>query len=417
MFLLEIRNDHTDIKRTQCLPETVIHRRIIEMYKCRDEFQMVDLDIRTPRTLSGTTRVDIANALQHMRSKGKKLRRLSADIDYVDPSVHEFVLLNCLLFEEIQITSNPEERTGLSVGIAMSIRHALTSNQHCIRFLDISCALSEETSGILCDALENAESLEIFRIVLMSGRSSYVAGMLESLTGKAKLRELQVSDADANISESLSGLLSHPRCSLKDLSLSYDWSKNPPFDPYQFCGSLGNTRCNTVTQLQMDGINFEDDNLKDLPFVFPNLETLSISATEMPKLAFLDLQEDQLLQKLRHCYFPCTNLDVEEGRKLVEKLPNVVDIPDFIDDPVVEHFLDWTRCGRVIGMRNVPMSASLWPLILERTNEVLGEKPNRCANTMYNLLHDYSRMEQGGLLIFESNEDGYSSSGEEDEDW
>jgi hypothetical protein len=408
VFLLDIRNDYSNIRTTtECVPETIIHRRIIEMYKARDDFQQVDLNIRTSKSLSANTRVDIANALQHMKAKGKKLRRMSADIDYVDASVHEFVLLNCLHFEEIQITSNPEEQTFISVGIAMSLRHALTSNQQCIRSLDISCALSEETCEILIDALKDAHSLEIFRLVLMSaGRSSFVSGMLESLTGKPKLKELQLNDANAGISESLSGLLSDTRCNLKELNLGYDWDMTPQFDSVHLRESLCEVRCNSVTKLLFNGVNFENDTLKELPLVFPNLETLSISAREMPKLSFLELPEQKHFRKLKSCYFPCKVLDIEEARRLVEKLPNVVDVPDFKNDPVVEHFLDWTRCGRVLGLENAPTFASLWPLVLERTNHILAEKADRRTNTIYNLLQDYYRMGDADLLIF----------GEEDED-
>ena len=404
IFLLDIRNDQHDVPATQYIPEMKIHRRIIEMYQRRDDFAQVDLNIRTSRSLSGNARADISNALQHMQAKGKKLRRLSADIDYIDPSIHEFILLNCLTFEEIQLISTPFEETHISVGIATSLRHALTLNQKCVRSLEISCALSEETSGILIDALKDANALEIFRLGVMTRRSNYVAGMLESLTGKPKLTELQLTDSDAYMSESLGGLLSNSICSLRELNIGYDWDRQPQFDSVQLSNALREAQCNSVSVLLFNGINFEDNCLRILPLAFPNLETLSISASRMPKLSFLDLPEEQLPRKLKSCYFPCTTLDIEEGRRLVEKLPHVVDVPDFVGDPIVQYFLDWARCGRAVD-EGTAMFASLWPLILERANHIMSDNPVRCPNMIYSILQVQHRMESAGLLIYGNDDD------------
>lgn len=393
VFLLDIRNDSQGF-----ISESIVHRRIIEMYKSRDDFSKVDLNIQTSRKLTAHARVDIANALQHMKTKGKALRRLSADIDYIDASIHEFVLLNCLLFQEIQLTSLDEETEGLSVGIAMALRHALTCNSQCIQWLDISCALNEETCGILHDALKDSFSLQVFRFSGRGSRSSLAADLLESLTGKSKLVELQITDADAEISESLGTLFGNSRCSIKEFHLGYDWTANSPFDSIRLSDAFLNVNaCHSLQRLYFDGIQFLGDTLRVLPSIFPNLEMLSISSYEMPeRLAFLDVTPS--LQRLEHCSFPsCTRLNLEEGRRLVDLLPNVVEISpkELRDDPVVQHFMDWTRCGRGKQL----CCSSLWPRMFERTNILLAEDEKRCANTLYKLLQDYYQLQRDGLLV------------------
>lgn len=410
VFFLDIRNDSRGN-----ISESLVHRRIIEMYKSRDDFSKVDLNIKTSKKLTAHARVDVANALQHMKLKGKTLRRLSADIDYIDPSIHEFVLLNCLLFQEIQLTSLDEETEGLSVGIAMALRHALTCNSQCIQWLDISCALDEETSGILHDALKDSFSLQVFRFSGRGCRSSLAADLLESLTGKSKLIELQITDTDEEISESLGTLFGDSRCSIKEFHLGYDWTSNPPFDSIRFSGAFADANaCHSLTRLYFDGIQFLGDTLQVLPSAFPNLETLSIASYEMPqRLAFLDVNPS--LHKLKHCYFPsCTRLNLEEGRRLVDLLPNVVEISpeELRDDPVVQHFMDWTKSGRGKQL----CCSSLWPRIFERTNVLLAENEKRCANTVYKLLQDYYQLQRDGLMIIREEDEGEDKNEDEEED-
>jgi len=447
--------------------ETLIHRRIIEMYKCRDDFEIVDLNVRTSQPLTSHTRVDIANALQHMKTKcGKPLRRISADVDYIDFSVHEFVLLHCLAFDEIQLTSNPEEQTTISEGIAMSLRHALTANKKCIRFLEIShVTLTDETCGILCDAFWNAFNLETLRLALIPQNMDrlqrrFVPGLLEGLVGKKKLEELHLSGANAHdLSGGLSELLSHKQCEIKDLYLGYDWSM--PFDSRRLFQSFAlssskydnnrstHIQCNSLLKLQLNGINLMDNILpSEVAIVFPNIETLSISCAIMPKLGFLDLPEKLLPQKLQRCYFPCTELKLTESRKLVKKIPTVIDIPDFQNDSVVRHYLDWTKCGRAklrdITKKEDELSAALWPYIFQRAYRIMDndamyyndyntslltskneedddndgahirKQKNRQLSIVYSLLHDYQEMnkqnyktveENGILFIMEANKE------------
>ena len=92
--------------------------------------------------MTGTTRVDLSNALAHMRNTcHKTLRQLTVDIDYMDPSVHEFVILQCLSFRHICLVSNPEfEQTNLSVGLAMALQHSMTLNMtgYSIKILELT---------------------------------------------------------------------------------------------------------------------------------------------------------------------------------------------------------------------------------------------------------------------------------------
>jgi len=427
--------------------ETTIHRRIIEMYKCRDDFEIVDMNVRTSQPLSGHTRVDIANALQHMKNKcGKMLRKMSADMDYVDFSVHEFIVLHCLAFEEVELTSNPEEQTTLSEGLSLSLRHALTSNKKCIRSLTLSCCtLSEETCGILCDAFMNSYSLEVLHVLCNTSnlerlQRRFIPAMLEGLIGRKKLIDFHLGGAsahDLSTDNHLSDLLSHKQCGIENLYLGYDWNRS--FDSHKLFQSFLDTnayrgkggsntiRCESLIRLQFDGINFADNTLpRELALIFPNLETLSVACHRMPKLAFLDLPDESYLpQKLQRCYFPCTQLDFEEGRKLVRLLPNVSDAPDLEEDVVVKHYLDWTRCGRAQIRKAEDLNAALWPLIFQRAyrimsenqlvlleeNEIIQQKTRR-AGIIYSLLHHYQAMnkieyrtvERDGLLfIMEQN--------------
>eukprot|EP00547_Thalassionema_nitzschioides_P004680 CAMPEP_0194215316 /NCGR_PEP_ID=MMETSP0156-20130528/17036_1 /TAXON_ID=33649 /ORGANISM="Thalassionema nitzschioides, Strain L26-B" /LENGTH=430 /DNA_ID=CAMNT_0038943799 /DNA_START=155 /DNA_END=1443 /DNA_ORIENTATION=- len=395
VFLLDIRNDSRG-----CISESIVHRRIIDMYKSRDDFSKIDLNIQTSKPLTAHARVDIANALQHMKTKHKHLRRLRADLDYIDASIHEFVLLNCLLFQEIQLTSLDEETEGLSVGIAMALRHALTCNgAQCLTWLELSCDLNEETCSILQDGFHDSQSLRVFHYSGRGSRSSLAADLLERLTGKTTLVEMQITDTDAEISESLAALFGDSRCRIQEFHLGYDWTCNPPFDAMRLAGAFSgcSNACHSLTKLYLDGIPFPDDSLQFLPLVFPNLETLSIASYEMPqRLAFLDVTPS--LNKLKYCYFPsCARLNFEEGRRLVDLLPNVVDLAplELRNDPVVQHFMDWTKCGRGQQL----CCGSLWPRIIERTNVLLAEDKNRRANTVYKLLQDYYQLQLDGLMI------------------
>ncbi|KAG7342595.1 hypothetical protein IV203_017837 [Nitzschia inconspicua] len=397
--------DNSFHSKLQILSETAVHRKIIDLFKSRDDFQQVDLNIRTSRSLSSTTRIDLSNALMHMRSKGKHLRRLSADIDYMDPSVHEFVLLNCLWFDEVRITSNPEEQTYLSSGLAMSLRHALTMNVKCTRVLDLTCGLSDEISELLGEAMIGAHQLEVLKVHLLAGNPHIVATMLEGLRGKPKLKELHLTDVTATISESLASLLRDSNCRLQELDLSHSWDAAQPFHTAVLCEALADVQNKSVTKLILDGIDFYHSDssttttttTKVLPLAFPNMETLSIASSQMPNLDFLELPIHQLPHKLKSCYFPCTNLDLEQGRNLVERLPSVTDIPDFASDVIVQHLLDWRK---VLGRQQAPKAAAVWPFILERTNIKLHDHPHRRANMLYTLLQDFYGLRKNGQLIF-----------------
>jgi hypothetical protein len=403
-------NPNSFHSKLQILSETAVHRKIIDLFKKRDDFAQVDLNIRTSRSLSSTTRIDLSNALMHMRGKGKKLRRLSADIDYMDPSVHEFVLLNCLWFDEVRITSNPEEQTYLSSGLAMSLRHALTMNAKCTRVLELTCGLSEETSELLGEAMSGAHQLEVFKLHLLAGQTRNVASMMDGLRGKNKLKELHLTDVSADVSESLAGLLKDSSCRLQELDLSCNWETSERFDTAKFCEALADVKNKSVTKLILDGIIFSSNNNNDhmnasvsgcstkvLPLAFPNMEVLSIAAPEMPCLDFLDLPDHQLPHKLKSCYFPCMELDLEQGRNLVERLPSITDIPDFASDVIVQHLLDWRK---ILGRKAAPEAAAVWPFILERTNAKLRNHPHRCANMLYTLLQDFNGLRKNGQLIY-----------------
>jgi len=424
--------------------ETLMHRKIIGLFKHRDDFEQMDLNVCTSRGLSGRTRVDVSNALMHMRSKGKKLRRLTADIDYMEPSVHEFVLMACLWFDEICITSNPEfEQTSLSVGLAMAVRHALTCNQKCARVLELTCGVSEETSDVLADAMANAHQLEVLQCHLLAGRSSHLCGVLDGLQGKSNLKQLHLRNVNADAAESLASLLGNSRCRITELELRYDWERTPHYNTAKFCDALADISNESVTRLILDGIRFfstagrdkdadstttpsaslptrffatavRDDDDADsttnqsasslpstrvLATAFSHMETLSLSAPEMPSFVdFLDLPPHQLPPTLKSCYFPnCTVSDVEQARNLVERLPALVDIPDYESDPIVQHFLDWRL---VMKQQQEPTCATVWPFILERTTQKLGDHPGRQANMLYTLLQDYHGLQKSGKLVF-----------------
>ena len=291
---------------TTRLSETMIHRRIIEMYKYRDEFDEIDLNISTCKTLSGSTKVDLYNALQHMKDKAnKKLRRLSADIDYIDPTVHEFILLNILSFNEIEIKSAPDiEMTNISVGLTISLRHALTLNQTCLRSLYLCCNFTDETCNILCDGLLHCTTIEYLRLHIVSSSNSsrsssgyhhggscgssrtssnnsgyFLHKILQSLLGKSKLKEVQLDDVTTintgAITESLASLLDHSQCQLEILNLIIcDWQDQDMnngthhedehkgdlhhhqaegFDSMILYNSLCNVRCNSIKRLLFHG--------------------------------------------------------------------------------------------------------------------------------------------------------------------
>ncbi|KAL3937406.1 MAG: hypothetical protein SGARI_002136 [Bacillariaceae sp.] len=451
VFVLDIRSDNNSsgnrnhhnphVAASSNVSETAVHRRIIELFKSRDEFDAIDLTVTTSRSLSASCRSDIANCLAHMRSKKKTLRTLKADIDYMDPSVHEFVVLQCLLFEHLCIESNPLEQASLSVGLAMSIRHALTLNKNCTKILELQCGLSEASSEIMADAMTGAYDLEVLRVHLLAGRSTYLCGVLEGLQGKSKLGELHLRNVTAEVAEPLANMLNHSSCGVKELYLSYPWEGDDDdtgnctsFQRYNtaaLCASLANIRNTSVTKLILDGISFSvassreesgavdaivaaaastssirnssrmaGGNTTALITAFTKLETLSIAAPEMPHLDFLHtLESEQLPQHLQHCYFPCPVPNVEEARNLVERVPSVVDIPDYCHDAVVQHFLD---LHKVQKSSRLPATAAVWPFLLQRTNCILQDHPSRNANMVYKLLQDYHGMHKNGELVFSS---------------
>lgn len=451
-FLLDIRSNASSGHAS--VSETAVHRKIIELFKSRDDFRHIDLHIQTSRGLSGTTRVDLSNALAHMRNKcHKTLRKVTADMDYMDPSVHEFVLLQCLSFRHICLTSNPEfEQTNLSVGLAMSLQHAMTLNMngHGTNILELTCAISEPVSELLAEAMRQSRELKTFRLHLLGEQNSsqWIGGVLAGLTGKLTLEILHLQDVNALVSTELATLLGDTKCRVRELSLTYNWALQPKYNTQQLCHALtcmtdnNNKSSESVKTLLLDGIQFDPaisdadevppslltspsssflssstissssspkpplskpssslstSTTRVLPLAFPNMETLSLAAPQMPRLAFLELPQHQLPHHLKHCYFPCSVLDIEQGRNLVEVLPNVVDIPDFASDPYVEHLLDWRK---ILGGKDAPTAAALWPPILERTNTLLEDHPRRQANMLYTLLQDYYRLQKNGQLVF-----------------
>jgi len=420
-------NNSTSSEGSSTSSEMWIHRKIIDLFKHRDDFEQIDLNVRTSRGLSGRTRVDVSNALMHMKSKGKKLRRLTADIDYMDPSVHEFVLLACLWFEEICITSNPEfEQTSLSVGLAMAVRHALTCNQQCIRVLELTCGVTEETCDVLADAMANANQLEVFQWHLLAGRSAHLRGVLEGLQGKTNLTQLRLTNVDADAAGSLASVLGDSRCRITELELRYDWERSPHYNTARLSHALSDISNESVARLILDGIPFFSSAVQEdgahsstssaslsssssttriLALAFPCMETLSLATPEMPSFAdFLDLPAHQLPQKLKSCYFPCTVSDVEQARNLVERLPTLVNIPDFESDSIVQHYLDWRL---VMKSQQAPTCANVWPLVFERTNQTLRDHPDRRANMLYTLLQDFNGLKKNGQLqvVFPTNHD------------
>jgi hypothetical protein len=436
VFVLDIRSDSNGSRHSSShnphvagpcsVSETIIHRKIIELFKCRDEFQFIDMTVRTSRGLSGTTRVDISNCLAHMRGKGKKLRRLKADMDYMDPSVHEFVVLNCLSFDELCIQSNPLEQACLSPGLAMSIRHALTLNKHCTKILELQCGLSESAAEILSDAMQTAYDLEILKVHLLTGRSTHICGVLDGLQGKSRLRELHLRNVTADVADSLAAMLGHQGCRLQELNLSCPWegdddddamgSSSAPYNTAQLCAALANITNTSITKLILDGIRFpvqvkEEDGIDAVPDMggnttslmkaFQKLETLSIAAPAMPHLDFLHaLPNDQLPKHLKQCYFPCLTSNVQEARNLVERVPTVVDIPDYASDHVVQHFLDWRKI-----QQNLPKTASVWPHLIQHTNGIMRDSSQRRANMVFNLLKEYHGLHKNGELVFSSRSD------------
>lgn len=438
VFVLDIRSDSsstsTNSHNKSCLQsvsETVIHRRIIQLFKSRDEFQYIDLNVRTSRGLSGTTRVDISNCLAHMRHKGKTLRKLTADIDYMDPSVHEFVTLHCLQFQHISIMSNPLEQACLSPGLAMSIRHALTLNKQCTKILELQCALSETTSEIMADAMKTANDLESLKIHLLTGRSTYVCGVLEGLQGKSKLKKLQLQNVSADVAESLAQMLGHRGCRVQELHLNYPWEGDEEADTtfvYNtacLCAALAEIRNTSITKLILDGIRFstatrekkEDGtvaisivgsgNTVSLIQAFQKLETLSIAAPEMPHLDFLSLPRAELPQHLKHCYFPCLLPNVEEARNLVERVPTIIDVPDYASDCVVQHLLDWRKVAS-----SLPKHASVWPHVIYHTCQKMQDSAlsrRRQANMVYTLLQEYHGLHKKGELVFSSSSENDKS--------
>ena len=453
-FLLDIRSNASSGHAS--VSETAVHRKIIELFKSRDDFRNIDLHIQTSRGLSGTTRVDLSNALAHMRNTcHKTLRKITADMDYMDPSVHEFVLLQCLSFRHICLTSNPEfEQTNLSVGLAMSLQHAMTLNMngHGTNILELTCAISEPVSELLAEAMRQSRELKTFRLHLLGEQhsSQWIGGILAGLTGKSTLEILHLRDINASVSAELATLLGDTKCRIRELSLSFNWALQPKYNTQQLCHALAymtdnNKSSESVKTLLLDGIQFDpaisdtaevalspltspsssflssssissssskplisrpssslsSSTTRVLPLAFPKMETLSLAAPQMPRLAFLDLPQHQLPHQLKHCYFPCSVLDIEQGRNLVEVLPNVVDIPDFASDPYVEQLLDWRK---ILGGKDAPTAAALWPPILERTNTLLADHPRRQANMLYTLLQDYYRLQKNGQLVFPQQE-------------
>lgn len=447
-FLLDIRSDNGSGNE-----EKAVHRKIIELFKSRDDFKYIDLRIQTSQGLSGTTRVDVSNALAHMRNKCKKtLRKLTADMDYMDPSVHEFVLLQCLSFRHVCLTSNPEfEETNLSVGLAMSLQHALCLNAHGhgTHTLELTCAISQPVSELLAEAMRQARELNTLRLHLLGDQqhsSRWIGGILAGLTGKGHLEVLHLRDVNACISEELANLLGDNKCRVKELSLSYDWAMKPKYSTQQLCQALMDMveddkkkkSGGSIKTLLLDGIQFDPPNTeieegtqstdpsssflssstissssslkaqyakpssstastRVLPLAFPNMETLSLAAPQMPRLAFLELPQDQLPKQLKHCYFPCSVLDMEQGRNLVEAVSSIVDVPEFASDPYVRHLLDWRK---ILEGDDPPTAAALWPGVLERANTLLKDHPHRQANMLYTLLQDYYGLLRNGQLVY-----------------
>jgi hypothetical protein len=48
--------------------------------------------------------------------------------------------------------------------------------------------------------------------------------------------------------------------------------------------------------------------------------------------------------------------------------------------PLIRHYLDWNRCGRVMTTdhENKALPLSIWPLVFARANKILQEDRNKC---------------------------------------
>ena len=472
------------------IPEILIHRRIIEMYNARDDFTIIDMHVDTCRTISKTTKVDIANALQHMKSKHKTLRRLKANIDYMDPSVHEFVLLNVLEFHEVVIESTPFEQTHISSGISIALRHSLTANQRCIRYLDLSCGISEESCGILSDALKQIQNqstsnhvLEYFRLNLLAGNSRFVSSITEGLVGISTLQTLHLGNANGkDLGEPLKQVLSNSKCNIRELYLDCDDDYDEHFDTTEFMQQFHDTRCNSIIKFHTSGINYNyyitppsqvtgqgGKDLKDLNEMFPNLQCLELESCNISKLAFLDEEMilsdnrarqqhfhahsyshrslhhqpiQQQFQKLTTCSLKNCIIPIEEKRRLLQSIPYITTlhttstqttaggttftneeqhvIDNHNNDPIVNHYLDWNRYGRVpllqMNINNISINnpnnnmmmvieETIWPIIFETVNLKFVEqtqpytsseeyttakrkRQQRCASLNYCLMQD-----------------------------
>jgi hypothetical protein len=58
--------------------------------------------------------------------------------------------------------------------------------------------------------------------------------------------------------------------------------------------------------------------------------------------------------------------------------------------PLTEHYLDLNRSGRILLSGNVSrpgIPLSVWPVVLQRANELFQENGRRQANVLYHLLN------------------------------
>jgi hypothetical protein len=286
--------------------------------------------------------------------------------------------------------------------------------------VDFDQASSDQPSGAdavshLATGLQNNKTLKRFSFVswIMSDRDR--SRIITALKGHPTLEHLGfdiLSAESKKTPESLICLLSLQTCKVWSLHLTGE-----VIDLGLFLERLDRNK--SLKRLSLSNCYLDDDDLLNLLRIVCKIENVThidLSNNEISKVPVLDASI--FVKKLR-CLDLGDNPIIEESDeedqsallRLLMSAPQLgyVASPSTTQHfdlftPLIKHYLDWNRCGRILATdhENKVLPLSMWPLVFARANEILQkdrdllqelrvplDSPDPRPNTIYQLFHGF----------------------------